>query len=101
MLRCALRSEELALVRFQHSFQYCSTLSGLRVGHANARHREAAFGIPIRELVLNAQRGLRDESQTTPLEVAAEFEHFLNYAQRRTIAFPGDHAFVLVLDTRL
>src|SRR5215469_9147262 len=100
MLRRALTTEQLALMRFQDTFQHFSALSRLWIGDANPRNAKALLGIPLRECVAHPKSGLRDKTETSPLEVRPQLENFAHGSQRRPVPLPRDDSLVLVLDLR-
>ena len=85
-------------MRLEHAFQNFSTLRGFRIGHPDAGDLEALFGVELGVLVVDAQCGLRNESQTAPLEIGTQLKNLGHGAKRRAIALPGDNAFVLIFD---
>ena len=97
----ALVAKQLALMRLKHAFQNFATLRGLGIGDAHAGNFEALLGIPLGVAVADAQGGLRDKAQASPLEIGAQLENFGHGPQRGAIAFPRHDALVLVFDAAL
>src|SRR5271166_818125 len=98
MLRRALASKEFTLMRLQHPLQHLSTLRGFGIGDANAGNLEALLGVKFGVLVVDAQRRLRDETQTAPFEVRTQLENLSHGLEGGVIAFPGNDALVLILN---
>src|SRR5271170_5420288 len=92
-----LLREEFALRRLQHTFENFAALRGFRIGNSHSGDVETALGVPLGEVVFDAQRGLRDESQATPFKVGPQFEYLGHGAKSRPIAIPRNYALVLIL----
>ena len=101
MLRRALASKKFTLMRLQDALQHFSTLRGFGVGYADAGNLEALFGVKLGILIVDAQGGLRDESETAPFEIRPQLKNFGHSFQGGAITFPGDDALVLILNFRL
>jgi len=71
-------------------------LGGFGIGDANARNLEASLEVPRGIGVAYAQSRLRDESQTSPLEIRTQLENFRHGSQCSTIALPRNDTSVLV-----
>src|ERR1041385_424066 len=95
MLRRALASKKFALMGLQHALQDFATLCGHGVRDADAGNGEALFGVELGILVVDAERGLRDEPKASPFEVRAELKDFGHRFEGGEIAFPRDHTLVL------
>src|SRR6185503_17158563 len=46
----------------------------------------------------DAESGLRDEAQSSPFEIGAQFKDFGHSVERAAISLPRDYTLVLVLD---
>ena len=97
----AFISEEFALVRFEHALEHFPALRRLRIGDSNPRYVKAPLGVELGILVANAQRRLRDKSQSAPLKVRPQLKHFGHCLKRREIALPRHNPLVLILDLGL
>ena len=88
-------------MRLEHTFQHFSALRGLRIGYAHAGNVETPLRIPLCITFADAQGGLRDEAEPSPLKIRTQFENICHRPERCVIAFPRNHALVLVFDLRL
>src|SRR5580704_10504811 len=98
MLRRTLFAKQFALRGLEHAFQNFATLRGLWISDANAGDGKTLFGVPLRVAILEAQRGLGDETETSPFEIRADFEDLADRFEGGAITFPGHDPLVIVLD---
>src|ERR1700731_5329187 len=59
---------------------------------------ETLFRVPLRIFVADLERRLRNETQAAPLKIWPQLEYFRHRPKRRMIAFPWNHALVLIFD---
>jgi len=96
----ALLAKQLALFGFEDALKNLPTLCGFRICYTHSRNRKPLFRIPSGELFPDLQRGLRDESQATPLKIRTQFKDLSHSLQRRAVSFPRNNALVLIFDLR-
>ena len=96
----ALLAKQLALLRFEDALKNLATLCGFRICYTHSRNRKPLFRIPRGELFPDPQRGLRDESQATPLKIRTQFKDLSHSLQRCAVSFTGNDTLILIFDFR-
>src|SRR6185503_4403570 len=99
-LGCALAAKQLALNRLENAFEHLPALGGFGICHPDACDVEHFLRVPRGVTVADAERRLGDEAEPAPLEVRPELKDLGHRRESGAVAFPRDHASVLVLDDR-